>query len=266
MAWYPKAARRELPQNRTARSISPRSIALHTAVSNGSTLYAFFSGRSGGVESHFYVTETGTVEQYMDTAKRADCQLDGNAYAVSIETWDGAGDVWDARNVNRIPPWNAKQVEALVELMAWICRTHNIPATKCPRWDGRGIGYHAQFTGGAKRWNEHHACPGPTRIRQVPTLIAQTKAALDGAATKPAPAQEEDDLTPEQATQLAEIHDQIATIGSTYRQAKLEPDRYEDIQAKLSRVREDNVTIKAQLEVLTEQVQALAVLINGRKA
>lgn len=264
MPWYPPAIRRELPQNRTARAITPRSIALHTGVTNQTSLYSFFNGRSQGVESHFYVREDGTVEQYIDTAKRADCQLDGNNYAVSIETWDGAGRVWDGAAVAKIPQWNAAQVDALVDLMAWICRTHDIPATKCPSWDGEGIGYHSQFTGGPKRWNEHHACPGPARIGQVPTLIAKTKTALAGAATQPAP---EDDMSPEQAQQLAEIHATIATIGSTYKQARLEPDRYEDIQAKLSKVRDDNVAIKQNLAALTDQVEALATIVTkGSKA
>lgn len=185
MAWYPKAARRELPQNARQPRITPRSIALHTAVSNSSDLFSFFNGRSAGVESHFYVTKGGGVLQYVDTARRADCQLDGNDYAVSIETWDGAGtSVWpDWRtNGNGGPPWNADQVSALVQLMAWICRTHSIPAIRCPAWNGHGIGYHSQFTGGARRWNEHHACPGTARIRQVPGLIADVAAVLAGGA------------------------------------------------------------------------------------
>ena len=264
MAWYPKAKRRELPKSKTARFIAPRSIVLHTGVTNSSSLYSFFDGRSGGVESHFYVGEDGTVvEQYVDTARRADCQLDGNDYAISIETWDGAGKVWDGKRVADIPPWSPRQMDALVELVAWLCRSYHIPAVACPAWDGRGIGYHAQFTGGPKRWNEHHACPGPARIKQMPDLIARTKAALTGEATKPAA---EDDMTKEQAQQLEEIHATIATIGSTYKQARLEPDRYEDIQSKLSRVRDDNVAIKDTLGALKDQVAALAVLIEGQKA
>lgn len=36
-------------------------------------------------------------------------------------------------------------------------------------------------------------------------------------------------MTKEQAQQLAEVHEALATIGSTYKQAKLEPERYADL-------------------------------------
>ena len=85
-------------------------------------------------------------------------------------------------------------------------------------------------------------------------------------ATNTRPQPEDHDMTPEQAKQLAEIHNQIDTIGSTYKQARLEPDRYEDIQAKLSRVRDDTVEIKDTLEALTDQLTALALAVKGPKA
>lgn len=177
MAWYPKAVRKVLPRNAEQPKITPRSVVLHTAVSNGTSLFSFFNGRSAGVESHFYVREDGTVEQYIDTDVRADAQLDGNPYAVSIETWDGAGRVWDGRVTADIPAWNAKQLGALAELLAWICTTHRIPFQKCTAYDGYGIGWHAQFTGPRPSWNQTHACPGARRIGQVPALIAAAKAA-----------------------------------------------------------------------------------------
>src|SRR5690606_3869707 len=46
---------------------------------------------------------------------------------------------------------------------------------------GRGIGYHRQFTGKkAPRWNESHACPGTKRIAQVPEIIKRAKALVEG--------------------------------------------------------------------------------------
>lgn len=174
MAWYPGATRRELPQNKTQKKITPRSVVLHTAVSNSSDLYSYFSSGRTDVESHFYIDKNGNVLQYMDTTVMAHCQLDGNDYGVSIETWDGAGSVWDGNNVNKIPAWNAKQVAALTKLIDWICKTHNIPVRKCPAWDGKGIGYHAQFTG-RPGWNTSHACPGPARIAQIDGVINRVK-------------------------------------------------------------------------------------------
>src|SRR5690606_31637608 len=151
-----------LRQHNTQGISCARSVVMNTSVCDSSNLYLYCSSGRTDVESHFYVDKNGNVLQYMDTTVMAHCQLDGNEYGVSIETWDGAGSVWDGNNVNKIPAWNHKQVEALTKLIAWICKTHNIPARKCPAWNGKGIGYHAQFTG-RPGWNTSHACPGPSR-------------------------------------------------------------------------------------------------------
>lgn len=177
MAWYPAAIRRELPQNKTQPVIRAVGVVLHTAVSNGTSLFTFFNGRSSGVESHFYVREDGTVEQYMDTTRRADCQRDGNYFDgkgfLSVETWDGGHP--------ETTPWNAKQVAAITDLIEWICRTHNVPAIKATGAQGTGIGYHAQFTSDSyPRWNKDHSCPTTTRIPQVPGITAAVRARLEG--------------------------------------------------------------------------------------
>lgn len=195
MAWYPKATKKPLPQNSTQPKITPISVVYHTAVSTGSSLYNFFNGRSQGVESHFYVTTSGKVEQYMSTDRRADCQLDGNKYAISIETQDNG-----ASNPNDIIPWTPAQLSALVDLTVWLCRTHGIPARKCERYNGPGLGYHSLFTG-RPGWNQHHACPAKNRIAQFPTIVSRVSAALEHGST---PANTEEDLTPAQAKQLTD--------------------------------------------------------------
>jgi hypothetical protein len=174
--WYPKADRKELPQARTQPAITPRSVALHTAVSTGRSLYSFFNGRSNGVESHLYLRLDGTWEQYMPFNVRADCQRDGNRYAVSIESQDnGAADADD------IIPWSSAQVKALVDFLVWFNREWGVPLRKVPTWDGWGIGFHAQFTSDRyPRWNANHACPGPKRIAQVPGIISRAAAAAAG--------------------------------------------------------------------------------------
>ena len=66
----------------------------------------------------------------------------------------------------------AAQFEAIVNLVRWCCDAHNIPKVKCPTWNGTGIGYHIQF-GAPGPWTPvAKSCPGPARIRQMPTLIA----------------------------------------------------------------------------------------------
>jgi hypothetical protein len=254
------------------RPIVPQGLVLHTAVSNGTVVKPV-----GTVRWHFYCNADGGLHQFFDTEIPAACQLDGNYWEsfgegrgfVSVETWDGAGKVWDGRNVNRLPAWTPAQLATLTKLGAWLHDEHGIPLAPATGPRGRGIGYHAQFTGSGIRWNESHACPGPARIRQVPTLIAAMAKAAVGAATTPRPQPEDDDMTPAQAKQLDEVHAALATIGSTYKQAKQEPDRYEDIQAKLSLVRNDGVAVKAGLEslegtvaALVDQVSALATLVT----
>ena len=183
MAICPFAVWKPLPQNaRTGRNITPRSVALHTTTSGDVEPWKFFSGPGAqGVESHFWVGNKGEIHQYMDTANKADCQYDGNTYAVSIETADNG-----APNPDNLSAWTPAAMASLTKLVAWICKTHSIPAQKCPTWDGWGIGYHAQFTTNPG-WNwpsNPHACPGAHKIAQVPTVIANVKAELD---VKPKP-------------------------------------------------------------------------------
>lgn len=182
MARYPGARWRPLPENATQARITPRLVILHTAVSTADSLYPYFSRDSVHVESTFYVQSDGGSEQYMDTNRRADCNRDANGFAISVETEDnGASDPAD------IPPWTKAQFAALVELVAWCCRTHGIPAVKAGSWDGQGIGYHRQFSGDPG-WNRNHACPGPARIAQMPALIAAVKAKLSTPKPQPTPA------------------------------------------------------------------------------
>lgn len=185
MAWYPRAVKRELPQNRSQSRIDPRTIALHTAVSNGSSLFNYFNGRSSGVESHFYIRKDGTVEQYMDTTVRADCQNDANGFAVSIESWDGYGSVWTSER--DLPAWNLRQVDAIVDLMAWLHRTHGIPLRVSRSWDDSGVGWHRKYIGRPGWARSPRACPGDRRIAQIPDMIAAAQRRVD------TPSEEEQD-------------------------------------------------------------------------
>ena len=150
-----------LPENATQGRIKPRVVILHSAAGKGS-LYRFFL-RSSNLESHFWVSESGVVEQYIDTTVRADANNKANGFAISIETESTRA---------ATEPWNPAQMAAIVKLVRWCCDTHGIPAVKCPRWDGAGIGWHIQF-GAPGPWTPvSKSCPGPARIRQMPGLIA----------------------------------------------------------------------------------------------
>ena len=158
-----------LPENATQGRITPRVVIMHSAAGKGS-LYRFFL-RSSNLESHFWVSETGAVEQYIDTNVRADANNKANGFAISIET---------ESTRSATEPWNPAQLAAIVKLVRWCCDTHGIPTVKCPRWDGSGIGWHIQF-GAPGPWTPvSKSCPGPARIRQMPGLIAAV-------ATRPQP-------------------------------------------------------------------------------
>lgn len=200
MAKYPNAVWKPLPRNSEQPAIKPVGVVLHTAVSNGSSLYDFFNGRSNGVESHFYVKQDGSVEQYMDTGIRADCQLDGNSWTkngvrygfLSIETWDGGKP--------DTTPWNQKQLDSIVSIIAWASKTHGFPAVRANSAQGTGIGYHAQFTSTSfPRWNETHSCPAKLRTAQVPDIIKSVQARLTGPVSPsqpvPEPPMEDDNVT-----------------------------------------------------------------------
>lgn len=189
MARYPGARWRPLPEHGKQKRITPTQLVLHSAVGRGS-VWGFFAKGNVVVESTFWVSLTGDVEQYMDSAEKAEAQSIGNPRAISVESADnGHPDEF---------PWTDAQVEALAQLAAWCNRVHGIPLRLCPSWDSPGIGYHRQY----KQWNPNtHSCPGTARIRQVPQIIARAKQIVAGGAH---PKIEEDDVTPDDIEKVAD--------------------------------------------------------------
>jgi hypothetical protein len=173
MALYPKAKLRLLPENETQPKITPRVAILHSVAGRGSPYNLFKNGSS--LESTFWVSETGLVEQYMDTTTRADANRNANGFAVSIETESSPG---------ATEPWTPAQLKAIIELVDWVCRVHGIPRVQCPKWDGAGIGWHIMF-GSPGPWTPvAKSCPGPRRIEQTKSTVIPAVAKL-GTAAKP---------------------------------------------------------------------------------
>lgn len=172
MALCPFATHRLLPESKTQPHIVARAVVMHSAAGRGS-LYNFFL-KSSSLESHFWVGEDGRIEQYIDTARRADANRNANGFAISIET---------ESSPSATEPWGPAQLAAIVRLVRWCCTEHHIPTRQIPAWNSSGIGWHIQF-GAPGPWTPvSKSCPGPARIRQMPALIA----AVAGAPRPPAP-------------------------------------------------------------------------------
>lgn len=167
--WYPEAVKREIPPGDNDPRIIPALAILHVAVSRAPSLFGWFNGPSGGIESHFYIRKDGTVEQYRSVKREADANYRANSYrlhsvrfgAVSIET-EGMGG----------GRWNRKQKQAIKALLLWLHTEHGIPLRKAdmpfPARQNGGVGFHSQFAA----WSPTaKSCPGRRRIRQFRRVL-----------------------------------------------------------------------------------------------
>lgn len=243
MAWYPEAVRKQLTVPNRARNrirmSTPRRINLHTAVSGTKSLawsgntakpsgsMGYFNTTSaGGVFSHFYVREDGTVEQMQDTDYRSACDLDGNPDTISIESWDG----------RRLVEWTPAQEVAIKKLVRWLFRTHpTIPAKLATSnrkgWESWGLSYHSMGSPGLAKFSRAaggllytnargKTCPGQPRINQIPGIFkAATSEVLSTpptSITQPAPVHEEDimaALTPSELATTIQQNTRLAMLG-----------------------------------------------------
>lgn len=169
MAVYPGARARLIAPGGNDPRITVIGAILHVDAGNSKSLYGYFDGPSGGIESHFHIPKEGLPEQYRDTAFEADANYHGNSFRgadgrlygyVSIETQgfvDGE--------------WNAHQLSEIKKLLVWLSKTHNFPLVKCPAHEEPGVGYHILF-GAPGPWTPvAKECPGPARIRQFDNVL-----------------------------------------------------------------------------------------------
>ena len=168
MALYPKAKYRPVTGLEKDPPIIPIGVILHTRAGTGPSLFDYFNGPSGGVESHMYLTFDGKWEQYRDTEREADANLHGNSFVIdgkrygfiSVETEGGAGD-----------DWTPTQLAELKAFIAWASKEHGFPLRVCPAWNKAGVGYHTMW-GAPGPWTPvAKDCPGKKRIAQFNTVI-----------------------------------------------------------------------------------------------
>jgi len=173
MARYPGAVYREVVGLSKDPPIRPIGIILHVSASNADSLYGWFNGPSGGVESHFHIPlKPGQVEQYRDTNREADANYKGNSWIegnerlgfLSVET-AGLGD----------GEWNDYQLRELEKLIRWASAAHKFPLRVTSGYHSPGIGYHVQFGAGegTNSWSNARGkvCPGPKRIAQIKNVL-----------------------------------------------------------------------------------------------
>lgn len=163
MALYPPAIKKLIPPGGSDPRIKACGVVLHVRDGLGDSLYDYFNGPSGGVESHFYIRFDGTVEQYRDTGWEADANLDGNSFMrgdvryglLSIETEGLAAG-----------KWTPQQMASIKRLLVWASNVHDFPLKLIQSWNGDGVGYHTMW-GSPSHWTPvKKSCPGYDRIAQ----------------------------------------------------------------------------------------------------
>lgn len=168
MAIYPPAKYRPVSGLEKDPPIKPIGVILHVRDGLGDSLYPYFDGPSGGIESHMYLTYSGHWEQYRDTNREADANYHGNSFIqdgrrvgyVSVETEGLANGIW-----------NDTQIRELKEFMIWCHLTLDIPLQVCKSPTSPGIGYHVMW-GAPGPWTPaNKTCPGPNRIAQFKNII-----------------------------------------------------------------------------------------------
>jgi N-acetylmuramoyl-L-alanine amidase len=242
-------SQRHLPEWQSQPKITPTTIIDHSIVGSGESAWQMFATRSG-LESHFIVLgrrsglQDGHIWQLMTTDRQADANLNGNGYALSIETEDD-GDP-DTQ------PWTGAQLRSLIWLHAELRRVHpTIPqreSRSCA--DPGGHGFHTMH-GAPSCWTPvAKTCPGVVRRRQWEDVLLP--AYLGGTPTL------EDDMTPEESRQLRAVYDGLIVPGTQT------PD--ETVNLLFARVRTIEAAVQPQVNAVAQlqaQVAELTQLVKG---
>lgn len=282
MSKYKKAQWRSLGAQTQGLMSRHDIVCLHTMVGNlTGTDWMFKQNGYSGTESHFGVGgpwgdgKDGVVYQWQDTARRADANLDGNHRVISIETGDNA-----PQFPSQILPWTDRQLDAIVDLVAWACNEHDIPAVLIPdsKPGRRGIGYHRLgcehsdgigshpgfLVKGGERWSSSlgKECPGSQRIAQMREIVQRVKARLDGT-------DEEDDMKPTDRHTLTEAD--AAAFGDPSLEGETksfdELWRFPPAVARLRREQdEDTKTTNAKLDAIIAALSANGIAVPKVKS
>lgn len=182
MAWWSGARRIELePESDAQPSIIPSQLIIHSIAAPWSIerIEAYWAEPGISLESHFGIEYDGLAGQFIGTQTRADANNHANKRADGT----GAVSVETASNTNSTDPWTPEQLVTLIQLGAWLHRTHAIPLRICRTWDDPGFGYHKLFP----QWSlDGTDCPGGLRTLQFYSVVFPgIVAAVNGPATSP---------------------------------------------------------------------------------
>lgn len=168
---------RLLPEWQSQALLTATTIIDHTIVGEAPGAWAYFHDRTG-IESHFIIAgrwspvPDGRIWQLMSYRRRADANLEANAYAISIETGDD-GTPEDTG-------WTPAQQESLVWLHDYLARMLGIRRQRSTSCTSGGLGHHT-LHGAPSCWTPvAKSCPAATRKRQWEDVLLP--AFLEGSA------------------------------------------------------------------------------------
>jgi hypothetical protein len=211
---------RPLPDSGREPAITMRAVIHHSIVGSAEGAYQYFAG-STAIESHFIVKKNGYFWQCMSLGEQADANFRANAFAGSIETEDNGDPDTD--------PWTPAQLNTLVWLSLEMRRLRpRIARRRCRTWDDAGLGHHTLFP---SQWSNvpGKTCPGAIRKRQWANTVLPRF--LTGSA------EEDDDMTPEQARQLEAVYKALIVPGT------ISPEQTVNLLFERVRAIEDAMTV-----------------------
>lgn len=194
MARDPGSVWRPLPEAGAPDGLAKSQFIVHStgSLASAAANRNYFARADVAVESTFIVGlgPSDPTLQLMDSTDRADANGSANGRGISVEV---VGD-----GIDGYTDWQRAE---LIRLGRWARQAHGIPARIIPSESAGGFGWHVMF-GAPGPWTtvRGKVCPGGLRIQQLkndifPAIFAGTAAQ-----------QEDDDMTPEQAQWLREVH------------------------------------------------------------
>lgn len=184
MAWVPFAEAKPLERNFGGPLRANLGLILHVQDGNGE-LFGWFNNPRTQASSHWWISKSGRLVQYVDTTMRSWAQGAGNNDYCSVET--------EGRPAE---PLTDVQVDMLARLYRWGADTHRWPYVNAEHPGDRGFGWHGMgAASGNPKWG-HPFCPGDLRKAQRTAVL--TRAAHIGTELP----EEDDVLTEKQENAL----------------------------------------------------------------